>query len=188
MSDLALRLLFWFLGLCIAQGSRYVPSLRAQITRSLTVELSAGPRVARHWVFQAGRRCATTRAGRAETAECRVHFSTSLQALRILTSPRAVDRIVGGFHDGSVTIQGSAFLLLWFYGLTRIFVKIGRGGRPRRRIPGAYLAHDPAACGAEAIVVEPAVQRLDPEWKAAWKARSTLPIIRVCTDEYFGEP
>lgn len=188
MSDFALRLLLWMLGQCIAGGSRWMPALRSQITRSLTVELAAGDRVARHWIFDSTHRRAKTHPGPASTADCRVHFSSSAQALRVLTSPRAVNRIVSGFHDQTVRIQGSAFLLLWFYGLTRLFVKLGRASGPRYRIPGAYLAHDPATCGVETIVREPAVQRLDPQWKGAWKARSTLPIIRVCTDEYFGEP
>ena len=51
MSNVALRMLLWFLGQCIARGSRFMPSLRSQITRTLTFELSAGERVARHWVF-----------------------------------------------------------------------------------------------------------------------------------------
>jgi hypothetical protein len=87
-----------------------------------------------------------------------------------------------------VELQGSAFVLLWFYGLTRKFVKIGRPSGPRHQIPGAYLAHDPAACGAETILVEPAVVRLDPSWTAAWKARSSLSMVRACTDEPMLEP
>lgn len=188
MSNFALRLVFWFLGQCLTQGSRWVPSLRSQITRSLTVELSAGDRVARHWIFDSTLRRVTSCSGRASSAECKVHFASSAQALGVLLSPRATEKIVNGLHFGSVKLTGSAFLLLWFYGLTRVFVKIGRPSGPRHRIPGAYLVHDPAACGDEKIVIEPSVQRLDPAWKGAWRARSSLPIIRVCTDEYFGEP
>jgi hypothetical protein len=188
MADLALRLLLWSLGHCIALGSRWMPSLRSQITRSVTIELAASHRVARHWVFDSSLRRATTHSGPAAAADCRVHFATSGLAFRTLTSPRAPDRIVKGLQYGRIELSGSAFLLMWFYGLTRLFVKIGRVSGPRHRIPGAYLVHDPAACGAETIVIEPAVQRLDPAWKDAWKARSTLPIIRACTDEYFGEP
>jgi hypothetical protein len=189
ISDIALRILLWFLGQCIARGSRWMPSLRSQITRSLIVELAAGERVARHWVFDASLRRATTHAGPAGAPDCRVHFATSWQALRTLSSPRTVEKIVGGIQRGSVKLHGSAFVLLWYYGLTRKFVKIGRVyAGPRDRIPGAYLAHSDSACGAETIVIEPAVVRLDINWKAAWRARSTLPIIRGCTDEYLGEP
>jgi hypothetical protein len=188
MSDAALRMLLWVLGQCIAQGSRFMPSLRSQITRSLTFELSAGDGVARHWVFDGQLRRATTYSGHAIAPDCAVHISSSWQALRTLSSPRTVDKIVHGLHDATVTLHGSAFVLLWFYGLTRKFVKIGRAQGPRHRIPAAYIAHDPAACGAETIVIEPAVVRLDPTWTAAWKARSTLSMVRACTDEPMLEP
>jgi hypothetical protein len=188
MSNAALRMLLWFLGQCIAWGSRWRPSVRSQITRTLTFELSAGDRVARHWVFNGSVRRATTHAGPAAAADCRLHFASSWQALSALNSPRAVDKIILGLQHGTIELDGSAFLLLWFYGLTRKFVKLGRQDGPRHRIPDAYTVHDPDACGSETLVVEAAVLRLDPEWTAAWKARSVLPLVRACTDEYMGEP
>ena len=188
MSDAALRLVLWFLGHCIAQGSRFMPSVRSQITRTLVFELSAGDKVARHWSFDGPQRRATTRSGRAATADCAVHFSTSAQALRALVSPRTVDKVVAGLHDETAQLQGSAFVLLWFYGLTRKFVKLGRASGPRYRLPDPYLAHDPAACGTETIVVEPAVVRLDPDWTDAWRARSTLLQVRATTGEPVLEP
>lgn len=165
-----------------------MPSVRSQITRTLTFELSAGDHVARHWAFDGQLRRATTHSGHAPAPDCAVHIGSSWQALRTLSSPLTVDKIVAGFHDGTVELQGSAFVLLWFYGLTRKFVKIGRPSGPRYRIPNAYLAHDASACGAETILIEPAVVRLDPAWTAAWKARSTLSIVRACTDEPMLEP
>ena len=144
MSNAALRMLLWFLGQCIAQGSRFMPSVRSQITRTLIFELSAGDRVARHWVFDGQLRRATTYSGHAAAPDCSVHIGSSWQALRTLSSPRTVDKIVRGLHDGTVELHGSAFVLLWFYGLTRKFVKIGRASGPRYRIPDAYTVHDPA--------------------------------------------
>ena len=188
MSNGALRMLLWFLGQCIAQGSRFMPSVRSQITRTLTFELSAGDRVARYWAFDGQLRRATTHSGHAAAPDCSVHISSSWLALRMLSSPRTVDKIVHGLHVGTVELHGSAFVLLWFQGLTRKFIKIGRASGPRHRIPDAYIAHDPAACGAETIVIEPAVVRLDPAWTAAWKARSTLSMVRACTDEPMLEP
>lgn len=188
MSDAALRMLLWFLGHCIAVGSRFVPSVRSQITRTLTFELSAGERVARHWVFDGQQRRATTHPGRAAAADCAVHIRSSGQALRILVSTKTADKLVRAHHRGTVDIHGSAFVLLWFHGLSRKFVKLGRVRGPRHRIPDAYLAHDPAASGAESILIEPAVRRLDPAWTAAWKARSTLSMIRGATDEPMLEP
>jgi hypothetical protein len=181
-------MLLWFLGQCIARGSRFMPSVRSQITRTLTFELSAGDRVARHWVFDGQLRRATTHSGHAAAADCSVHISSSWLALRMLSSRRTVDKLVGGLHNGTVELHGSAFVLMWFYGLTRKFVKIGRPSGPRYRLPDAYTAHDSGACGAETILIEPAVVRLDPAWAAAWKARSTLSILRACTDEPMLEP
>ncbi len=188
MSNALLLVLLWFLGHCIAKGSRFMPSVRSQITRTLTFELSAGDHVARHWVFDGPSRRATTHSGRAAAADCAVHISSSWQALRTFSSRRAVDKIVGGLHSGTVELNGSAFVLLWFYGLTRRFVKIGRASGPRYRIPDAYIAHSPSACGAEKIDVEPPIVRLDPAWTAAWNARSRLSMIRACTDEPMLEP
>jgi hypothetical protein len=188
MSNGALRMLLWLLGQCIAKGSRFMPSVRSQITRTLTFELSAGDRVARYWAFDGQLRRATTHSGHAASPDCSVRISSSWLALRMLSSPRTVDKIVHGLHVGTVELHGSAFVLLWFQGLTRKFIKIGRASGPRHRIPDAYIAHDPAACGAETIVIEPAVVRLDPAWTAAWKARLTLSMVRACTDEPMLEP
>jgi hypothetical protein len=188
MADTALRVLLWILGHCIAVGSRFLPSLRSQITKSLTVELSAGDRVARHWVFDGARRRATTRPGRATRADCAVHIGSSAQALRTLVSRRTVDRVVDGMQRGTVRIEGSTFVVLWFHGLTRKFVKLGRPGGPRHRIPHPYLAHDPAANGAETIVVEPAVLRLDPGWTDAWRPGRPSGTSVPATDEPMPEP
>lgn len=188
MSDAGLRIVLWFLGHSVARGSRFIPSLRTQITRTLTFELSAGAKVARHWVFDGQQRRAITQTGRALDADCAVHFQTSRQGLQALLSARTVDKVVAGIHNGTVELRGSAFVLLWFHGLTRKFVKFGRMSPPRRFIPGAYLAHDDAACGSETIVIEPAVTRLDPAWTAAWKARASLLQVRAATDEPVLEP
>lgn len=188
MSDTALRLLLWVLGHCIAVASRFSPSLRSQITRSLTFELSAGDRVARHWIFDGGLRRATTRPGRAARVDCAMRVDSSARALRILVSRRTVEKVVRGMQRGTVRIEGSTFVLLWFHGLTRKFVKLGAPRGPRHPIPHAYLAHDPATTGAETIVVEPPVHRLDPAWTDAWRARSTLWNVRGATDEPMPEP
>lgn len=188
MADLGLRLLLWLLGTCIAVGSRFMPSLRSQITKTMTFEVSAGKNVARHWNFDAPRRRAVTKSGRAVVADCSLHFESSRFALRALVSRHTVDRVVEGMQRGTVEIQGSTFVVLWFHGLTRKFVKLGRPSGPRGRLPHAYLAHDPAASGRETIIREPAVSRLDPAWTAAWRARSTLYQVRAATDEPMPEP
>lgn len=188
MSDIILRVVLWVLGFCLAQGSRFMPSLRSQITKTLVFELSAGRNVARHWAFDGPNRRVSSYAGHVADPECAVHFDTSIQALRALVSTRTVDRVVTGIHNGTAHLQGSAFVLLWFYGLTRKFAPLGRPDGPRYRLPGAYLTHDPAASGSETIIVEPAVVRLDPAWTDAWRARSTLLQVRAATDEPALEP
>ena len=188
MSNPTLRLLLWALGQCMTVGSRFVPSMRSQITRSLVFELSAGESVARHWVFDGPQRRVTTRPGHAASADCAVRFSSSALALRALVSTRTVDRVVEGLRAGTVELRGSAFVLLWFHGLTRKFVRFGRPSGPRHRLPDPYLVHDAAACGDEAIVIEPAVTKLDPEWTNAWRARSTLVQVRAAAGEPVLEP
>lgn len=188
MSDCALALLLRVLGILMTVGSKFMPGMRSQITKSLTFQLSAGDHVCQHWVFDAPRRRVRSARGRASTPECAVHFRTSAQALRALTSAKTVDRVVAGLHEGSVELHGSAFVLLWFHGLTRKIFKRGRPSGPRYELPDRYLAHDPKACGVESIVIEPAVTRLDPEWTAAWRARSSLLQVRSATDEPVLEP
>lgn len=187
-ADATLALLLWVLGHAIAVGSRVLPALRAQITKSLVFELSAGDRVSRHWVFDGPRRRATTRSGRAGHVDVALRIDTSTHALRILLSRRTVTRVVTGMHRGTVAVEGSTFVVLWFHGLTRLFVRIGRDSGPRRPPPHPYLAHDPSTTGEETIVVEPAVVRLDPQWTGAWRARSTLWTVRAATDEPMPEP
>lgn len=186
--DTSLRLVLWFLGLCLRFGSRFMAPVRSQITRSLVFELSAGQHVARHWVFDATSRRARSYPGHAAAPDSTLHFQSSWQALRALLSTKTVQRIVQGQLGGSIEMTGSAFVVLWFWGLTRKFVRLGRELQPRRAIPGAYLAHDPASNGVEKILIEPSVVRLDPSWTNAWRARSTLYQLRACTGEPVPEP
>lgn len=186
--DLALRAVLWLLGACLTFGSRVMSSVRSQITRSLVLELSAGDAVARHWVFDATSRRAVSHAGSADAPDVALRFHSSRQALSSLLSTKTLEKIIDGRLRGTVEISGSAFVVLWFWGLTRKFIRFGRERQPRRPLPGAYLVHDPASNGVEKIVIEPAVVRLDPNWAGAWKARSTLYQVRACTGEPVPEP
>jgi hypothetical protein len=184
----ALRVLLWGLGHGLELASWFSVPIRSQITRSITVEVSADDGVARHWDFDAQRRRVFSSAGRAEAADVAVRFTTSGQALRDLASPRAFDRIMGGLGHGAVRLDGDAGVLLWFDGLARRLVSGGRAGSSRRALPGAYLAHDPAANGVEKITIEPAVGQLDPYWTAAWKSRARLWIVRGACGDPLQEP
>jgi hypothetical protein len=183
-----LRVLLWGLGYGLVLGSRFSGSIRSQITRTLTVEISADDGVARHWDFDRQRRCVYSSAGRADAPDCAVRFASSGQALRDLTSPRAIDRIMGGLGHGTVRLEGDARVLQWFDGLARRLVSAGLAGRARRALPGAYLAPDPAANGVEKIEIEPAVGQLDPCWTAAWTSRAGLWIVRGACGEPLQEP
>ena len=183
-----LRVLLWGLGYGLVLGSRFNPSIRSQITRSLTVEISADDGVAQHWHFDRQRRCVYSSGGRADAPDCAVRFASSGQALRDLTSPRAIDRIMGQRGHGTVRLEGDPRVLLWFDGLARRLVSAGLAGRARQALPGPYLAHDPAANGVEKIEIEPAVGQLDPCWTAAWTSRARLWIVRGACGEPLQEP
>ena len=183
-----LRLLLWAFGYGLALTSRFSPSVRSQITRSLTVEISADDGISRQWTFDGQRRRVSVSAGSAEAPDFAVRFTSSGQALRDLTSPRAIDRIIGGLVHGAVRLEGNPLILLWFHGLMRKLMPIGRASPPRQALPGAYRAHDPASNGVEKITIEPAVRQLDPRWTGAWNARAKLWIVRGACGEPLREP
>lgn len=188
MYDLLLIVLLRVLGRTMSFASKFHPSLRAQITRALTFQLSAGSRASQVWMFDAPQRRIRSYPGRVDAPDCALHFHTSGQALRALTSSQTVSRVVAGMHDGSIQLHGSAFVLLWFHGLSRKFFKRGRNAGPRRELPHRYLTSDSATWGSENVIVEPPVERLDPEWTAAYRARATLHQIRSTTGEPVLEP
>ncbi|MEU5031443.1 hypothetical protein [Streptomyces milbemycinicus] len=183
-----LRTLLWWLGHGLVLASRFSAPVRSQITRSLTVEISADGGPARHWDFDGQRRRVSTSAGRAAAPDFAVRFTSSGHALRDLTSSDAIDAIMRDRIHGSVRVEGNHLLLMWFRGLIRKVVPIGGAGPPRQALPGAYVAHDPAANGVEKITIEPAVRQLDPQWTGAWNARTKLWIVRGTNGEPLREP
>ena len=182
-----LRLLLFGLGHGLAIASRFDPALRSRLTRSFTLELSAGEGVARHWRFDGFRRRITTRAGPARAPEHVVRFARAGEALRALLSRRAIGHIVAGAQRGSVRLDGNSAVVLWFFGLTRRLVAIGREPGPRGPLPGAYLRPERRANGDEAIPVEPACEELDPAWTRAWEQRAKLLTVRAVTGEPIPE-
>lgn len=184
----ALRVLLWWLGYGLVLASRFSASVRSQITRSLTVEISADDGPARHWVFDGQQRRASSSEGRASAPDLAVRFASSGQALRDLTSRDVIDRIMVSRIHGTVRVEGNHLLLVWFRGLMRKVVPIGSEGPARQALPGAYVQHDPAANGVEKITIEPAVRQLDPRWTGAWNARAKLWIVRGANGEPMQEP
>jgi hypothetical protein len=183
-----LRLLLFTLGQGLALVSRFSPSVRSQITRTLTFEILTDEGVARHWHFHGQQRRITTGAGRSRSPAQALRFRSSGQALRVLLSPRCTGQIVDGMQNGTVRLEGSLFLAFWFFGLTRKLGPIGReNGRrdtgPRGPLPDRYVQHDPRANGSEQIIIEPAITQLDPHWTNAWEQRAKLLIVRATTGE-----
>jgi hypothetical protein len=49
------------------------------------------------------------------------------------------------------------------------------------------VRHDPRSNGSEQIVIEPAIDQLDPKWTNAWEQRAKLLIVRASTGEPMGQ-
>jgi hypothetical protein len=178
-----LRLLLWAWGHGLALASRFDPAVRSRVTRTFTLEVSSEEGVARQWRFDGHRRRITTRAGMAVAPEHALRFARAGDALRALLSRRAIRHIVAGTQHGSVRLEGNAAVVLWFFGLTRRLVAIGREPGPRRPLPGAYLRPDSRSNGDEVIPIEPARAELDPAWKRAWEHRAKLLTVRAIAGE-----
>lgn len=178
-----LRLLLFTLGHGLALASRIIPSVRSQVTRTLTFEISSDDGVARQWHFNAQQRRITTRAGRPEPSTNGLRFPSSGTALRVLLSPHWGRLVVEGIQRGTTHIQGALFAMYWFFGLTRKVIAIGRENGPSGPMPNPYLRHDPRSNGSEQIIIEPEVERLDPKWTNAWEQRAKLLGVRATTGE-----
>jgi hypothetical protein len=159
-----------------------------QITRSFTFEISTDDGVARQWVFDKQRRRVTTSAGSPNTADHTLRFTSSGEALRVLASPDAVDRLADGLYRETARIEGHPLIAVWFLSLMRTFAPIGRATETHRALPGAYVTHEPASNGNEEIIIEPAVNQLDPRWTNAWSARAKLWIIRGANGDVLKDP
>ena len=183
----ALRLLLFGLGHGLGLASRFDPALRSRVTRSFTLEVSADEGVARQWRFDSTRRRITTRAGMAVAPEHALRFVRAGDALRALLSPRPIRHILAGTQRGSIRLEGNAAVLLWFFGLTRRLVAIGREPGPRRPLPGAYLRPDRRSNGDEVIPLEPACEELDAAWTPAWEQRAKLLTVRAIAGEPLPE-
>jgi hypothetical protein len=183
LSTTSLRLLLFTLGHGLALASRIVPSVRSQVTRTLTFEISSDDGVARQWHFNAPQRRITTQAGRSLPSTNGLRFQSSGAAVRVLLSPHRERLVVEGIQRGTIRVEGALFAMYWFFGLTRKVIAIDRENGPTSPMPNPYLRHDPRSNGAEQIIIEPAVERLDPKWTNAWEQRAKLLGVRATTGE-----
>ena len=177
---MALRILLAVLGTLFTLWSRLSPSFRRAITRDLVFEISSGDGVARHFVFRDRR--VSSHVGKAPTADCVLGFATASQGFRTFVSRHTVTRLIDGLTSGTITLQGNAFRLLWFYELSQRLVplagKVGWGTPP-----DAYRAPSTDAPWARRVTREPVAIALDPAWEAAVRQRAKLKMMRVAGGE-----
>lgn len=171
------------LGALMEQAARRSPAFWRQITRDLTVEISSRDGVAQHYVFRRDGRTVESCPGPAAAPSVALTFDTGWQGARALASPKAVGVIVKATLARTATITGNPALLLWFYGLTRVVVPLGRTAPLADPLPGALAAPDPASRVWDRIPRLPAVDAIDPAWSEGVAARRTLAQVRGVAGE-----
>ncbi|HZE66447.1 MAG TPA: hypothetical protein VE081_07450 [Sporichthyaceae bacterium] len=179
MGTLLLRVLLAVLGVLLRVGRRLSPRMRAQITTDLVIEIRSGDGVAHHYVFSGKDRSIASRAGRAPgPTDLSLSFKTALLGFTTLIRTDAVGAIVRLALADRVRYSGNAAYALWFWGLTRMVLPLGRQRPGRAPLPGALLAPDPASKVAGRITREPVATELDPAWTAAHSARAEMAMLQ----------
>jgi hypothetical protein len=181
MSRVLFRWALAGLGLGLRLACRWSARFRAQVAHERTVEIGSADGVARRYEFSP--RGVTSRPGRADHPDVGVCFDNARLGLVTLVSPHAVGRIVRALLDRSAQYEGNAVLVLWFFGLTRFVLPLGRMAPLRTPLPDAYLEHDAHSRVAARIVREPAADELDPNWLAAHPQRARMVMIRGSAGE-----
>jgi hypothetical protein len=137
-SSTLLRLLLFTLGHGLALASRIIPSVRSQITRTLTFEISTDDGIVRQWHFNGQQRRIMTEGGRSRPSTNGLRFQSSRAAVSVLLSPHRDRLLVDGIQNGTVRIEGALFAVYWFLGLTRKLIAIGHENGPRGPLPEPY--------------------------------------------------
>ncbi|MBL8076108.1 MAG: hypothetical protein JNL29_17220 [Nitrospira sp.] len=169
------------LGIGLELASRLSETFRRQVTRDLTIQLGSADGVAHHYVFSP--RTVTSHRGSALAPTLSLCFDNAGQGCLILASPHAVGKVVHALLDGTVCYQGNAVLLLWFYGLTRFVLPIGRTGCLPVALPEGYLVPNLDSKVAGQIVHEPVTTELDPTWTLAHQQRAKMAMPRGSAGE-----
>jgi hypothetical protein len=183
MNQAKFKTLLSSLGFLMEQASRRSPHFRSQVTRDLVVEISSGDGVAHHYVFARTGRSVVSRSGPAPQATVALQFDTAAEGFRALSSPKAVRHIVKALLARMAVIRGNPVLFLWFYGLTRIVIPLGRERPLREPLPGALVAPNPASKVADRITREPAVPEIDPSWTNAIEQRRKMAMVQGVAGE-----
>lgn len=129
-----LRLLLAVAGRLMAATSRVDPVLRGCITRDIVFEISTERGVARYWRFDGASHRVSSHWGRAGDPDCALRFANAAVAVRTLLTrdPAAPDKAIAA---GTMRIEGSPSLALWFSGLTKRLTMMGRWRVARQRCP-----------------------------------------------------
>ena len=175
------RLVLFTLGMGMELACRLSETFRRQVTRDLTIQIGSADGVFHHYAFAP--RAVTSGAGSAVAPTLTLCFSNARQGFITLLSPHAVGKIVHALLEGSVEYQGNAVLLLWFYGLTRFVLPIGRMGPLPVVPPDAYVSPSMNGSVAGRITREPSVTELDPTWQLAHQRRAKMAMLRVAAGE-----
>jgi hypothetical protein len=184
MSRAAFKTMLSILGFLMEKASRHSPIFRSQVTGDVVVEISSGDGVAHHYVFSRTGRSVASRPGPApEAATVALCFASAGQGLRAFSSPRAVGHVVQALLAGTATIRGNPVLFLWFYGLTRIVIPVGRQRPLSSPLPGALLAPNPASKAAGFVTREPARAKIDPGWTNGIEQHRKLAIVQGSAGE-----
>ncbi len=175
------RLVLTALGTGMVLACRLSDTFRRQVTRDLTIQIGSADGIVHHYVFAP--RAVTSRTGSAPAPTLSLCFDNARQGVITLASPHAVGKIVHALLEGTAEYQGNAVLVLWFYGLTRFVLPMGRTGRLRVAPPDAYVAPNLGSKVAGCIVREPPTTELDPTWKLAHQQRAKMVMIRGSAGE-----
>jgi hypothetical protein len=180
MSRLALNLLLTFLGKRLERASQKDRNFRAALSRDRTIVIAAGD-VAHH--FRIKNRNISAGRGIPTNYDVLLRFDTPGLALRTFLSGNRANKIVEGAIAGRVELAGNLMTLLWFDGRIQQVIPIGNQLRPPVRFEGTYAAPRDDIAAADRITREPAVDALNPDWKAAWTQREKLAMPRVADGE-----
>lgn len=167
----------------MAIASRHSDRFRRQVTRDVVLEISSADGARQRYALHAASRRLTLPRRSHDPAECVLRFACAREGLRALLSPRAIGRIVEGMNTGGTRMRGNAALMLWFHGLTRVVMPIGRSRVPRRTVRLARRVPVRGPARAEPyggrIVREPVERELSRDWPEAWRAREKLLQLRA---------
>lgn len=181
VSRLALRALLVGAGLAMAAASRWNPRFRDALSRDRTIALETADGVT-YWFLVRGR-VISSGFGEARRFDCRLVIATAAQALGIFLSPRGVGKLITGIVEGSVTVEGDLYLLLWFDARLQSVLPVREPVRKPSRFPGAYVTPRDDVAAAGSITRESPKAELDPDWPEAWAQRRKLLMMRVAAGE-----